>query len=100
MPLGTVCGPHSLSETIRSALSSDIAGPMGVLKGRESVTLHVEKFSMAVSNFHHSLHYPAPDERLCSETRYKHVDIRRLGALHEEVCYSAHSMCYVGEFIN
>lgn len=47
---GIVCGPHALSEAVRSALASDIAGPMGVLRGRESVTLHVEKFSM-VSSF-------------------------------------------------
>ncbi|KAF8512481.1 ferric reductase NAD binding domain-containing protein [Gautieria morchelliformis] len=42
-----VCGPHALSEAVRSALSSGIAGPMGALRGRESVTLHVEKFAMA-----------------------------------------------------
>lgn len=47
---GIVCGPSSLAEDVRSALASDIAGPMGVLRGRAPVTLHVEKFEMAVSD--------------------------------------------------
>ncbi|KDQ21126.1 hypothetical protein BOTBODRAFT_183772 [Botryobasidium botryosum FD-172 SS1] len=36
-----VSGPAALSATVRSALSSDIAGPVGVLKGKPTVTLHV-----------------------------------------------------------
>jgi len=45
-----VCGPHALSDSVRSALASEIAGPTGILRGRPSVTLHVEKFGMAVSS--------------------------------------------------
>ncbi|KDQ18798.1 hypothetical protein BOTBODRAFT_28295 [Botryobasidium botryosum FD-172 SS1] len=44
-PVGVgVCGPTPLVQDVRSALSSDIAGPMGVLKGRPTVSLHVEAF--------------------------------------------------------
>jgi len=39
-----VCGPMGLVRSVRSALSSDTAGPVGVLKGRPAVTLHVESF--------------------------------------------------------
>ncbi|KIJ53374.1 hypothetical protein M422DRAFT_202279 [Sphaerobolus stellatus SS14] len=42
-----VCGPHLLSDSVRSILASDVAGPGDILKGRPSVTLHVEKFGMA-----------------------------------------------------
>jgi len=45
----TVCGPHALSDSVRSVLASEIAGPSAILKGRPSVTLHVEKFGTAVS---------------------------------------------------
>jgi ferric-chelate reductase len=41
-----VCGPASLSSSVREALRFDLAGGLGVLKGRAPVTLHVEKFGM------------------------------------------------------
>lgn len=46
-----VCGPHALGDAVRSTLASDVAGPMSVLRGGPPVTLHVEKFEMAVRNF-------------------------------------------------
>jgi ferredoxin-NADP reductase len=40
-----VCGPTTLARGVRSALrSSDVAGPMGVLRGKPIVDLHVETF--------------------------------------------------------
>ncbi|KAI5119903.1 hypothetical protein M0805_003707 [Coniferiporia weirii] len=41
-----VAGPSPLATAVRSALASDITSPIAVLKGRPTVTLHVETFGM------------------------------------------------------
>ncbi|KDQ18799.1 hypothetical protein BOTBODRAFT_126641 [Botryobasidium botryosum FD-172 SS1] len=41
-----VCGPLALVQSVRKALSSDIAGPVGVLQGKPAVTLHVVRVSL------------------------------------------------------
>ncbi|KAH8118598.1 ferric reductase NAD binding domain-containing protein [Phellopilus nigrolimitatus] len=41
-----VAGPSSLAAAIREALASDITSPISVMKGRPTVTLHVETFGM------------------------------------------------------
>ncbi|KDR83594.1 hypothetical protein GALMADRAFT_219415 [Galerina marginata CBS 339.88] len=41
-----VAGPSNLAESVRRALSSDLASPAAVLKGSQPVTLHVETFGM------------------------------------------------------
>jgi len=41
-----VAGPSALSSAVRTALSSDLVSPMGILKGRAPVVLHVETFGM------------------------------------------------------
>ncbi|KAF4619569.1 hypothetical protein D9613_005357 [Agrocybe pediades] len=41
-----VAGPSNMSESVRKALSTDMAGPSAVLKGSQPVTLHVETFGM------------------------------------------------------
>ena len=42
-----VCGPAVLTKAVRQILRSDIAGPIGVLKGRPTVALHVEGFGVS-----------------------------------------------------
>ena len=42
----SVAGPSSLAESIRKALTTELASPSAVLKGSQPVTLHVETFGM------------------------------------------------------
>lgn len=40
-----VAGPSALASSVRNA-TSDLTGPIAVMKGRPSVTMHVETFGM------------------------------------------------------
>lgn len=42
--VGIVAGPSPLAQSVRAALRSDFAGPLAVLRGGPSVSLHVETF--------------------------------------------------------
>jgi ferric-chelate reductase len=42
-----VCGSESVANAVRSALQSPVAGPIAILKGGPSITLHVESFGYA-----------------------------------------------------
>jgi len=41
-----VAGPSGLAQSVRIALKSEITSPVAILKGRPTVTLHVETFGM------------------------------------------------------
>ena len=42
----SVAGPSPLASDVRSALTSDLTSTSEILKGRPTVTLHVETFGM------------------------------------------------------